>query len=75
MFGSINKSDKVINWLFLTVKQYIYRTKYQSKRPNIFAVQHIIKEQFEIQKYILMKNCKYNEFFTMWSNWQNLFGV
>lgn len=73
ILGTTNRSDKIINWLILIVKQYIYRTRCQNKNLSIFAIQNIVKQNFEIEKYILLKNCKYAEFFTIWLPWFKLF--
>lgn len=72
LLGYTDKQNKVLNWLILNIKQYIYRTKIQKHQLNIFALQNIIKKNLEIERYILFKNCRYDEFYTLWFPWFKL---
>jgi len=72
LFGIPEKKSKVINWLILQTKQYIYSMKMQEKNLNIFALQNIISSKFLIEKFILFKNCQFKEYNTFWATWITL---
>ena len=62
-FGMINNETcKFVNWLIINIKHYIYRMKVQKQKLNIKAIKNILQKLFQIEKYILFKNCVYNLF-------------
>ena len=69
ILGSLNKSHKVLNWLVINIKYYIFKTKLKKQRLNIFAIQNLIKEKLEIEQYILSKNLKNDIFEKDWAPW------
>ena len=40
--------------------------KVQKQKLNIKAIKNILQKQFQIEKYILFKNCEYNLFIEYW---------
>ena len=74
MFGMINnKNSSFVNWLTINIKYYIYSMKIQKKVLNINNVKDMLKTKFDIEKYILFKNCKYETFNKQWTPWLDLF--
>jgi len=73
LFGIPKKHAKVINWLIINIKQYIYNMKMQETRLNIYALQNILQSKMYSEKYILLKNCRYKEYKSIWYPWFNLF--
>lgn len=71
LFGKYLNSDIHLfeNLLILIVKQYIYACKFSfSKQLNVEALKHTIINRPYVEKYILLKNCKYQEYNNYWSN-------
>ena len=74
MFGMINNAKRnVINWFIINIKYYICTKKIQKKSLNINEVKHTLKNKFEIERFILYKNCNYEVFKKQWTPWFNLF--
>ena len=68
IFGMINNETcRFVNWLIINIKHYIYRIKVQKQKLNIKAIKNILQKLFQIEKYILFKNCVYNLFIEYWS--------
>ena len=72
LFGMQGKEAKILNWLILKVKRYIYSIKIIKNRLNIFALLKVIQVNLVIERYLLLKNCKYKEFNCYWSPWLKL---
>ena len=69
MFGLINnEKDNFLNWLIINIKYYIYCTKIHKKCLEITAIKNILQKNFEIEKYILFKNCNYEKFNNEWAH-------
>jgi len=68
-----NNSTKVVNWLIINIKYYIYSTKMRKNKLNIKAVQRFLEDKIEIEKCILLKNCEYEILNKYWMKWSNLF--
>ena len=55
--------------LRLSESLYIYVSKMQKMKPSIYALLNIIKDKIHIEKYILYKNCQFEEFDNYWAPW------
>lgn len=65
----ISDIDCFENLLILIVKQYIYACKFSfSKQLNVEALKHTINNRLYVEKYILLKNCKYQEYINYWQH-------
>ena len=65
LFGKINnfRSNRLENLIILIIKYYIYITKFTtSKNLNFENLKTIVVNRLYIEKFILLKNCKYKEF-------------
>ena len=65
LFGKINKfrSNRLENLIILTIKYYIYTNKFTtSKKLSFEHLKKNIINRLYIEKFILLKNCKYKEF-------------
>ena len=72
LFGKHKNKDvhKVQNLMTLITKNYIFSTKY--KNPSVLSImtlKTIIVERFLIEKFLLLKQCKYTEYE---NNWQSI---
>ena len=59
------------NLLILAVKQYISASKYkQTTVPSLYfgCLEKVIIDKFHIEKYLLLRNCKYNEYERYWQD-------
>ena len=75
LFGvfPLTKKNKVINFLILYTKQYIFSTLKQNKLPNIYGLLSHLKFKFSIEKYIAIQNKDVCRFEKSWSLWKNIF--
>ena len=65
LFGKINnlRLYRLENLIILTIKYYIYTNKFTpSKNLNIETLKQYLINRFYVEKFILLKNCKFNEF-------------
>ena len=69
IFNSKGNKTTFANWLIINVKYYIYVSKIQKIKPSIYALLNIIKDKIHIEKYILYKNCQFEEFEKYWAPW------
>lgn len=69
LFGKYNNNKlyRVQNLLILIVKQYIFSCKFKPiQKLDFFSLSIIIADRFLIQKFMLLKNCKYLEYEREW---------
>ena len=60
MFGILEVEQKyVLNWLIFNIKYYIYKD--------------ILRNKFQVEKYIYFKNCQFDKFNKCWDKWIYLF--
>lgn len=58
---------KVHNLLILITKQYIFASRYKEvPKLNFNALENIITNRISLEKYILLKNCRFSEFERHW---------
>ena len=67
------KMNKIINFILLVTKYYIYRTKIREEKLHIFSLQNTLKDSFYIEKYVIFNKCKWLEFTRYWEKWFKLF--
>ena len=75
LFGDLplTRRNKVLNFLILYTKQYIFSSLKQNKLPNIFGLLSHLKFKFNIEKHIAIQNCDVCRFEKLWSLWKNIF--
>jgi len=69
MFGIVDESehDKCITFLFLCLKFYIHRCRFQQSTPNFRAFFAFIKMKCKVEFQIAEKNNKLNQHFKKWT--------
>ena len=75
LFGDLplTRRNKVLNFLILYTKQYIFSSLKQNKLPNIYGLLSHLKFKFNIEKHIAIQNCDVCRFEKLWSLWKNIF--
>ena len=72
IFGiPLNNKNKVINWVLLHCKKFIYNSRIRNKLLNVNCFWKILEQEFISQRYILLKNNKFQEFNMLWKPWSN----
>ena len=71
LFGKYKKCgtymSRVYNLITLTIKYYIFSTKYKNNSYlSLSAIQQIITDRILIENFLLLKNCRYKEYQTLW---------
>ena len=57
------------NLILLVVKQYIFSCRYQNNpRVHIAAIKKSITDRIMIEKYLLLRNCRYDEYESHWQS-------
>lgn len=77
IFGTenANQENKIVNWLILNTKCFIYMNRVQKQKPNIKSLKSYIKTKLAAEKYILFKNCKQNDYYKYWILLENIFEI
>lgn len=75
LFGNYTNRNtyRLQNLLILSVKQYIFASKYkQTTTPSLYmyfgCLEKTIIDRLYIEKYLLLKYCKYNEYEKHWQD-------
>lgn len=73
LFGKYTNRNiyRLQNLLILSVKQYIFASKYkQTTTPSLYfgCLEKTIIDRLYIEKYLLLKDCKYNEYEKHWQD-------
>ena len=72
LFGKFGNQNiyKCDNLIILTIKQYIYTGKYLYQMKNcklsVETLKNVLIEKIRIQKLLLLKNCRYDEYHRFW---------
>lgn len=72
LFGKFGNQNiyKCDNLIILTIKQYIYTGKYLYQMKNcklsVETLKNVLIEKIRIQKLLLLKNCRYDEYNRFW---------
>ena len=69
----LQEANKVIYFLILYRKQYIYSCSIQNKLPSLTGLLCHLKLKYDIEKCIFFKNSEINKFNTRWAVWRNIF--
>lgn len=77
MFGEIplNQGNKVVNFIILYTKQYIFNCLKQKKIPHLKGLLQHIYFKYKVERYISIKSCEMLKFDKQWSNWKNIFEI
>lgn len=75
IFGTefAGKENKALNWLILNTKGFIYSKRLQKQKPNLNSLRHYIETKLAAEKYLLFKNCNFNEYYEYWHILVNIF--
>ena len=65
--------NKVVNFIILYTKQYIFYCSKQNKRPNINELVHYLFFKYKVEKFVTIKSCGTSKFEKLWENWKNIF--
>lgn len=75
LFGiALNKTNKVLNWILLQAKKFIYNSRARGKKPDFNIFIKNLEQEFNIKRYILLKNSRLAEFQNIWRHWMTFFG-
>jgi hypothetical protein len=66
-------ANKVINFIILYTKQYIYLCCKQNRSPSLEGVLQYLKLKYEIEHCLSLRNCNSTKFSTMWAAWKSIF--
>lgn len=77
IFGEIplNQGNKVVNFIILYTKQYIFNCLKQKKIPHLKGLLQHIYFKYKVERYISIKSCEMLKFDKQWSNWKNIFEI
>lgn len=69
----LNVNNKVINFIILCCKQYIFSCLLQSRIPNICGLLSHLRMKYYIERCVAIHNSKLLIFDNHWSLWKNIF--
>lgn len=77
LFGELPFSgyNKVVNFIILYSKQFIFNCSKQNKKPDITGLLHHLLFKYKVEKYIAIKSCEITKFYKLWENWKNIFEI
>lgn len=64
----LNWGDKVVNFIILYTKQYIFNFLKQKKIPHLKGLLQHIYFKYKVERYISIKSCEIVKFDKQWSN-------
>ena len=74
LFGlPLKKTNKIFNWVLLQCKKFIYKMRIKKTNPNCRAFKNVLSYELNIQKFLLLKNCRFSEFENHWKQWIDIF--
>ena len=65
--------NKVVNFIILYTKQYIFYCSKQNRAPNITGLLHYLFFKYKVEKYVAIKSCEILKFEKIWATWKNIF--
>ena len=73
--GIINprKSDRTLNFILLSGKQFIYANKLKNTQPHLQQFKPWLKLTYDSERYIAFKNCEWSQFNKKWLPYKILF--
>ena len=70
LFGiPLNKSNRTVNWILLHLKKIIYFNRTKNSSPSFVAFRRYMEGEINVQKFLLLKNGKFNEYNNLWKPW------
>ena len=63
------KISKILYYVILVAKYYIYKSRCEGSLPNIFNFRHYLHDKYCVEKYIAMKNLVLDKFDRDWQGW------
>ena len=66
-----NNVNKVLYYVFLVAKFYVYKCRCEGSLPNMFAFRNYLHDKYCVEKYIAMKNMSIDKFDSDWQRWEN----
>ena len=69
----LSSGNRIVNFLILYTKQYIFTCLKQNKVPNFIGLMYHLKFKHEIEKSIFIRNFEISEFEKLWSSWVVIF--
>ena len=75
LFGetSFSKDNKIVNFIILYTKQYIYLCLKQKRIPTLCELIHFLKFKYKIEKYAYIQKLQHSTFEKWWSTWKDMF--
>lgn len=73
LFGvyPLDWENRILNFVILYTKQYIFSCLKQNKTPNFFGLLHYLNQRYKIEKYIYIQKSEIEEFEKAWSPWND----
>ena len=65
----LSNENRIVNFLKLYTKQYIFTCVKQNKVPNFTGLMYHLKFKHQIEKSIFIQNFKILKFEKVWSSW------
>lgn len=69
----LNGNNKIINFIILCCKQYIFSCLLQSRIPNLCGLLCHLRMKYYIERCVAIHNSKLSIFDNQWSLWKNIF--
>ena len=75
IFGELplNRENRILNFIILYVKQYIFSCIYRSNIPTLNGLLCHLKTKFYVERYIAIQNSTLPDFENRWTKWRNIF--
>ena len=73
MIGIVDSKRPLLNYLLLIAKLYLWDCRRTSMLPEIIGLKHNIKNKYEFDKYVSIKNNTLDKFKRKWTINCNLF--
>lgn len=68
----LSNNNRVINFIILYVKQYIFISLMQNKMPNFLGLLSHLRIKYHVEKYAAIQNQKLRNFEKLWLTWKNI---
>lgn len=68
-----NSTDiRALNYLAVIFKYHVYKCRLKSVRPTLSSFLCDLREYLKVEKYVSGIDCNHNQFFNVWSEWENV---
>lgn len=68
----LSNNNRVINFIILYVKQYIFISLMQNKMPNFLGLLSHLRIKYHVERYAAIQNQKLRNFEKLWLTWKNI---